>query len=85
MKRLPRTLSPVPCLLISACLLLLSGCVATHWKSAEGDELRRISVGGDQSAASVNLKKGTMEGYKSEQAQIAGAVAGEVAKALAKP
>lgn len=65
--------------------LLLSGCVATHWKSAEGDELRRISLGGDQSAASVNLKKGTMEGYKSEQAQIAGAVAGEVAKALVKP
>jgi hypothetical protein len=47
--------------------------------------LRRISVFGDQSAQRVDLVKGTMEGYKSEQAQIAGAVAGEVAKALVKP
>jgi hypothetical protein len=64
---------------------LLSGCVYTDIKGPNGTSMRRISVMGDQSAAVVDLGNGRMEGYKSEQAQIAGAVAGEVAKALAKP
>jgi hypothetical protein len=64
---------------------LLSGCVYTKWAGPSNDKLTRISVFGDQSAAKVDLKNGTIEGYQSEQAQIAGAVAGEVARALAKP
>jgi hypothetical protein len=71
-------------LLLIACSLL-SGCVYTDWSGPNNQRLRRISVFGDQSAQRVDLVNGTMEGYKSEQAQIAGAVAGEVAKALVKP
>lgn len=66
-------------------LPLLSGCVATDVTGPNGTRMRRISVMGDQSAAVVDLGTGRMEGYKSEQAQIAGAVAGEVAKAFVKP
>jgi hypothetical protein len=68
--------------LILACL---NGCVYTSYTGKDGVSLKRISLFGDQSAARVDLSTGTIEGYKSEQAQIAGAVAGEVAKALVKP
>jgi hypothetical protein len=63
----------------------LSGCVYTSYTGKDGVSMKRLSVFGDQSAAKVDLTNGTIEGYKSEQAQIAGAVAGEVAKALVKP
>ncbi len=75
----------IPVCLLVSCLLLSSGCVYTDVKGPNGTSLRRLSILGDQSAALVDLGNGRMEGYKSEQAQIAGAVAGEVAKALAKP
>lgn len=71
-------------IILLACVLL-SGCVYTKWTGPNKETLTRISLFGDQSAAKVDLQNGTIEGYKSEQAQIAGAVAGEVAKALAKP
>ncbi len=62
-----------------------SGCVYTAYTGKDGVSMKRISVFGDQSVGKVDLMNGTLEGYKSEQAQIAGAVAGEVAKALVKP
>jgi hypothetical protein len=64
---------------------LLSGCVYTDVRGPNGTSMKRISVFGDQSAAVVDLGAGRLEGYKSEQAQIAGAVAGEVAKAFKTP
>ncbi len=61
--------------------LTLSGCVATSVIGPDGTSMKRVSFMGDQSAAVVDLKNGRMEGYKSEQAQIAGAVAAEFLKA----
>ncbi len=67
-----------------------TGCVATTYTGpAEAGKtpakLQRISIFGDQSAASVDLINGKIEGYKSEQAQVAGAVAAEFLKAMPKP
>jgi hypothetical protein len=62
-----------------------SGCVYTAYTGKDGVSMKRISLFGNQSAARVDLLNGTIDGYTSEQAQIAGAVAGEVAKALVKP
>lgn len=68
-----------------AALPLLSGCVYTNYTDLSGRKLERISLFGNQSIGKIDLNKGTMEGYSSEQAEIAGAVAGAVAKALVKP
>lgn len=64
--------------------ILSSGCVYT--KYTHGDKsLTRISVGGNQSVGKVDLNRGTMEGYVSEQAQVAGAVVEAAVKAAIRP
>lgn len=73
------------CLLAAVtCLLCLCGCVATDVTGPNGTRLRRISVFGDQSASKVDLGAGTMEGYKSEQAQASAAVVGAAVEAALK-
>ena len=53
---------------------LLSGCVYTSYKDADGRKLTRVSLFGNQNIGKVDLGKGTMEGYQSEQTQAAAAV-----------
>lgn len=55
--------------LIAAC----PGCVYTKYEQ-HGVKLTRISFFGNQTVGKVDLSKGIMEGYASEQAEIAGAV-----------
>lgn len=74
-------------LLLTACLS--SGCVYTKVKlpAKSGEtpgELTRLSLGGNQSVGKLNLKDGTLEGYQSEQAEVAGAIAGQVASGVAR-
>lgn len=71
--------------LILAAGALSPGCVYTNWTGTDGRSLTRISLFGNQSVGEVNMIEGTMKGYTSEQAQVAGAVAAGVAKALVKP
>jgi hypothetical protein len=70
------------------------GCVYTRVKlpakfGETPGELTRWSLAGNQSVGKMDLKNGTLEAYQSEQAEVAGAIAGQVAagvaKALVKP
>lgn len=57
-----------------------AGCVYTSYK--QGDKsLTRISVFGNQTVGKIDLMKGTMEGYTSEQAEVAGAAVSAAIKA----
>lgn len=71
--------------LIIAAAPLLGGCVYTSYTDLSGRKLTRVSVFGNQSIGKIDLTKGTMEGYTSEQAQIAGAVVEAAVKAAVKP
>lgn len=67
----------------------LSGCVATKVvlpaKAGEtAGSLTRLSVFGNQNVGKLDLKNGTLEGYQSEQAEVAGAIAGQVASGVAR-
>lgn len=64
--------------------MLLSGCVYTKVKTKDNAEMTRISLFGNQQAQHVDLGKGTLSGYSSEQAQAAGAIAEGVAAGVAK-
>lgn len=76
-------------LILIACALgalFSTGCTSTHFK--QGDvEFSRISILNKQSIGRVDVqaadKKLSIEGYSNEQTEIAAAVAGSVAKALA--
>jgi hypothetical protein len=48
--------------------------VFTSYTGKNGVKLTRISVFGNQTVGKVDLEKGTMSGYVSEQAEVAGAV-----------
>lgn len=63
---------------------MLTGCVYTKVKTKDNAEMTRISVFGNQQAQHVDLGKGTLSGYSSEQAQAAGAIAEGVATGVAK-
>lgn len=71
-------------LLVPAIAALFSGCVYTKVKTKDNAEMTRISVFGNQQAQHVDLNKGTLSGYSSEQAQAAGAIAEGVAAGMAK-
>lgn len=71
-------------ILILAACALSSGCVYTSYQSGD-KKLTRISLFGNQTVGKVDLQKGTMEGYESEQAQVAGAVVEAAVKAAVKP
>lgn len=66
--------------LVAAC----PGCVYTKYEQ-HGVKLTRISVFGNQSVGRIDLAKGTMSGYESEQSQIAGAVVEAAVRAAVKP
>ncbi len=70
--------------LVLAVCLLSSGCVYTSYEQ-HGVKLKRVSVFGNQTVGKVDLSKGTMEGYASEQAQIASSVVEAAVKAAVKP
>lgn len=75
-------------LFLLACLAS-SGCVFTRAvlpaKAGETPgSLTRLSLAGNQSVGELDLKNGTMKGYQSEQAEVAGAIAGQVAQGVAK-
>jgi hypothetical protein len=68
---------------------LSGGCVATRvvLPAKVGEtpgSLTRFSLAGNQAVGKVDLKNGTMEGYASEQAEAAAAIAGSVASGVAK-
>lgn len=82
------------CLLLLLACSLGGGCVYTSVQlpARPGEtpgKMTRLSLAGNQTAQKVDLKNGTLEGYASEQAEVAGAIAGQVAagvaKALVKP
>lgn len=71
--------------LLAACgALFLSGCVFTRYVDKDGRSLTRVSVFGNQSIGKVDLTKGTMTGYSSEQAEATAALAEGLAAGLAK-
>jgi hypothetical protein len=71
--------------LILICILC-TGCVYTKWVAPDGKgSLTRISFIGNQSVGKVDLLKGTMEAYQSEQAAAASAAAEGFAKGLVRP
>lgn len=51
---------------------LCSGCVYTSYEQ-HGVKLKRISLFGNQSVGRIDLAKGTMSGYESEQSQVVSA------------
>jgi hypothetical protein len=65
-----------PAILVTAMIVLAlnSGCVYTSYVSKDGGKLTRISVFGDQRIGKVDLSRGLVEGYASEQSQIAASV-----------
>lgn len=73
--------------LLIAALVALSGCTSTTYTDPSGAKFSRTSVLNRQSIGKVEMKAGdkslTIEGYSNEQTEIAAAVAGSVAKALA--
>jgi hypothetical protein len=71
-------------LIILIIAALFSGCVYTKYTGKNGVGMTRISVFGNQSAAKVDLEKGTITGYSSEQAEAAAAIAEGVASGVAK-
>lgn len=60
-------------IILAAILAVSPGCVYTKYEQ-HGVKLTRISFFGNQTVGKVDLSKGTMEGYASEQAQVAGAI-----------
>ncbi|TXH13964.1 MAG: hypothetical protein E6R03_10335 [Hyphomicrobiaceae bacterium] len=60
-------------IILAAILAVSPGCVYTKYEQ-HGVKLTRISFFGNQTVGKVDLSKGIMEGYASEQAEIAGAV-----------
>lgn len=76
-------------ILVIILCLASSGCVLTRYSDKDGRSLTRISLFGNQNFGKVDLTKGTITGYQSEQSEAAAAVAegiaAGVAKALAKP
>lgn len=69
---------------------LASGCSTTEWtgpaKAGETPaKLKTATFLIDRKLAEVDAQHGILKGSTSEVAQVAGAVAGEVAKALVKP
>lgn len=75
--------------LISCALLLaaLTACTSTVYEGPNGEKFTRTSFLTKANVGKVELKAGekslTIEGYSNEQTEIAAAVAGSVAKALA--
>lgn len=80
----------LPLLAATAALALagcLTGCTSTTFVDPQGAKFSRISFLNRQSIGKVEVKAGektlTIEGYSNEQTEIAAAVAGSVARALA--
>lgn len=63
---------------------LSSGCVYTKYTGKDGISLSRISVFGNQTVGKVDLVKGTISGYSSEQSEAAAAMAEGIAAGIAK-
>jgi hypothetical protein len=65
-------------LFLAVSAALLTGCTSTSYTDPSGAKFSRISVLNSQSIGKVDIKAGdktlTIEGYSSEQAQIASAV-----------
>jgi len=72
-------------ILLAALCLASSGCVYTSYTSRDGAKLTRISLFGNQTVGRVDLGKGTLEGYSSEQAEVAQAVVSAAVRAAVKP
>jgi hypothetical protein len=75
---------------VLACFLCVSapiwsGCVYTAYSGKDGVKLTRISLFGNQTVGKVDLEKGTMTGYQSEQAEAAAAVVEAAVRAAVKP
>lgn len=74
-------------LLLGTLLALLSGCTLTRYTDTKGGSFTRISVGTTQNIGPIDVSAGPtetkvrIEGYSSEQAQIASAVVGAALKA----
>lgn len=67
-------------LLVLSLALLGPGCVYTSVQRGD-TKLTRISLFGNQSVQEVDLEKGKLVGYKSEQAQVAEALMKQVYEA----
>lgn len=82
-----RHLVPVLCVLS----LFAVGCTSTSYTDPSGAKFSRISVLNSQSVGKVEMKADekskslTLEGYTSEQAQIASSVVSAAVKAAVKP
>ena len=72
-------------LLCCVALAVLPGCVYTKYTGENNVSMTRISLFGNQSVGSVDLKLGKVTGYQSEQAQIAGAVVEAAVRGAVKP
>ncbi len=70
---------------VLATSLASSGCVYTKYTGKDGVSMTRLSLFGNQTVGKVDLQKGTIEGYQSEQAAAAAAAAEGFAKGLIKP
>lgn len=68
-------------------LAVLTGCTSTTYTDPTGATFKRSSFLNRQNIGKVEMKAGdkslVIEGYSNEQTEIAAAVAGSVAKALA--
>lgn len=75
------------CVLPASAVFLFTGCTTTTYTDSTGAKFSRTSFLNRQSIGKVELKAAdkslTIEGYSNEQTEIAAAVAGSVAKALA--
>ena len=71
-------------LLLCALCVSQTGCVYTSVTTKDQARLTRISVFGNQQVGTVDLNKGTMTGYASQQAEAAAAVAEGVARGITR-
>lgn len=68
--------------LVAVAALMSSGCVYTKYTGKNGVSMTRISLFGNQTVGKVDLEKGTISGYSSEQTQAAEAIAEGVARGI---
>ena len=68
---------------LAATAFLWSGCVVVHYEDREGRKFDYSSPAfGIKAIDEVNLQKGTLKGYRSEQSQMAEAIAAGVAAGM---
>lgn len=72
---------------LAAIAALFSACTSTTYTDPSGAKFSRVSFLNTQQAQKVEVHAGdkslVIDGYTNQQAEVAGAVAGAVAKALA--